>query len=55
MGIKHRADGGFRKFRVLSKLSFRRTVKYCEMPYVSYPRPLTIAYECGSIDIVFKK
>jgi len=40
MGIKHRADSGFRKFQVLSKLSFGRTIKSFEMPYVSYPRPL---------------
>lgn len=37
MGIKHRADSGFRKFRSLSKLGFGRTVKCFEMPYVSYP------------------
>lgn len=40
MGIKHRADSGFRKFRTLIKVRFVRTVKYFEMPYVSYPRPL---------------
>ncbi len=39
MGIKHRAAFGFRKFSALSKLSFGRTVKCFEMPYVSYPRP----------------
>jgi hypothetical protein len=42
MGIKHRADSGFRKFRFLSKLGFGRTVKCFEMPYVSYPRPLAV-------------
>jgi hypothetical protein len=40
MGIKHRADSGFRKFRVFTKLSFGRTFECFEMPYVSYPRPL---------------
>lgn len=40
MGIKHRADSAFRKSRLLSKLSFGRTVKCFKMPYVSYPRPL---------------
>ena len=40
MGIKHRADSGLRKFSVLIKLGFGRTVKRFEMPYVSYPRPL---------------
>ena len=39
MGIKHRADSGFRKFSALSKLGFRRTVKSSKMPYVSYPKP----------------
>lgn len=42
MGIKHRADSGFRKFRTLIKVRFVRTVKYFEMPYVSYPRPLSV-------------
>jgi len=42
MGIKHRADSGFRKFRVLSKLGFGRTFKCFEMPYVSYPRTLAL-------------
>jgi hypothetical protein len=37
MGIKHRADSGFRKFSALSKLYLGRTVKCFEMPYVSYP------------------
>jgi hypothetical protein len=37
MGIKHRADNGFREFLALSKLGFGRTVKCFEMPYVSYP------------------
>lgn len=40
MGIKHRADSGFRKFWVLSKLSFGGQVRSSEMPYVSYPRTL---------------
>jgi len=38
MGIKHRADSGFRKFSTLIKLGFGRTVKCSEMPYVSYPK-----------------
>jgi short-subunit dehydrogenase len=42
MGIKHRADSGFRKFSALSKLGFGRSVKCFEMPYVSYPRPLCL-------------
>lgn len=46
MGIKHRADIGFRKFRVLSKLSFGRTVKCFAMLYVSYPRPLAMTTNC---------
>jgi hypothetical protein len=40
MGIKHRADSGFRKFSALSKLCLGGQVKCSEMPYVSYPRPL---------------
>ena len=40
MGIKHRADSGFRKFSALSQVRFRRTVKCFVMPYVSYPKPL---------------
>jgi len=40
MGIKHRAECGFRKFWVLCKVRLGRTVKCLEMPYVSYPRPL---------------
>lgn len=40
MGIKHRADSGFRKFRFLNKLSLGGQVRSSEMPYVSYPRPL---------------
>ena len=42
MGIKHRADSGFRKFQVLSKLCLGGQVSSSEMPYVSYPRPLAI-------------
>jgi hypothetical protein len=42
MGIKHRADSGFRRFSALSKVCFGRTVKSFEMPYVSYPRPLAV-------------
>ncbi len=38
MGIKHRADCGFRKFWILSKLSLGGQVNKPEMPYVSYPR-----------------
>jgi hypothetical protein len=37
MGIKHRADSGFRKLSALSKLGFGRTVQCFKMPYVSYP------------------
>ena len=37
MGIKHRADSGSRKFRVLSKLCLGGQVRSFEMPYVSYP------------------
>jgi hypothetical protein len=40
MGIKHRADSGFRKFWVLGKLCLGGQVRSFEMPYVSYPRPL---------------
>lgn len=40
MGIKHRADNSFRKFRALSKLSIGGQVRCFEMPYISYPRPL---------------
>lgn len=40
MGIKHRADGGFRKFCAIRKFRFGRKEKCFEMPYVSYPRPL---------------
>ena len=40
MGIKHRADSDFRKFRALIKLGFERTVNRFESPYVSYPIPL---------------
>jgi len=42
MGIKHRADSGFRKFRVLSKLCISGQVRCSEMPYVSYPGPLAV-------------
>ena len=42
MGIKHRADKGFRKFQVLNKVRVGRTVKCFKMPYVSYPRPLWV-------------
>ncbi len=34
MGIKHRADSDFHKFRVLSKLSLGGRVRSSEMPYV---------------------
>ena len=37
--MKLRADGDFRKFQVLSKLGGQ--VSSSEMPYVSYPKPLT--------------
>ena len=42
MGIKHRADSGFRKFSILSKICLGGQVSSFEMPYVSYPRPLGI-------------
>lgn len=42
MGIKHRADSGFRMFRVFSKLCLGGQVGSSEMPYVSYPRPLYV-------------
>ncbi len=32
MGIKHRADGGFRKFSVLSKLCLGGQVRSSEIP-----------------------
>ena len=37
MGIKHRADSGFRKFRFLSKVCLGGQLRSSEMPYVSYP------------------
>lgn len=40
MGIKHRADSGFRKFSALSKVCLGGQVNSFEVPYVSYPRPL---------------
>ena len=43
MGIKHRADSGFRKFSALRKIGLGRINKSFEMPYVSYPRTLTSA------------
>ena len=42
MGIKHRADSGFRKFRVVRKLCLGGQVSSFEMPYVSYPNLATI-------------
>lgn len=39
MGIKHRADSGFRKFLALSKLCLAGQVWSSEMPDVSYPKP----------------
>lgn len=36
MGIKHRADSGFRKFRVLSKVCLGGQVRSSEMPNASY-------------------
>jgi hypothetical protein len=38
MGIKHRTDSGFRKFRDHSKLSVCGQLRSSEMPNVSYPR-----------------
>lgn len=40
MGVKHRADSGFRKFRVLIKRGPSGQVNSSEMHYVSYQRPL---------------
>jgi len=40
MGIKHRADIGFRKFRASSKFCHGGQVNSSELPYVLYPRPL---------------
>jgi hypothetical protein len=37
MGIKHRADIGFRKFSALNKVCLGGQVLSSEMPYVSYP------------------
>jgi hypothetical protein len=37
MGIKHRADIGFRKSSVLNKHNLGGQVRSSEMPYVSYP------------------
>ena len=37
MGIKHRADSGFREFRVISKLCLGGQIRSSEKPYVSYP------------------
>jgi hypothetical protein len=42
MGIKHRADSGFRQVRFHSKLCLGRQVHNSEMPRVSYPRPLCV-------------
>ncbi len=40
MGIKHRADSGFRKFLVLNKLCLYGLMNSSEMSHVSYPIPL---------------
>ncbi|PKQ44877.1 hypothetical protein CSW08_11230 [Confluentibacter flavum] len=40
MGIKHRTDKGFRKFRFLRKLCLGVQACCSEMPYVSKPRTL---------------
>lgn len=42
MGIKHRADRGFRKFSALIQVRFGLAVKSFEVPYTSYPRPLPV-------------
>jgi hypothetical protein len=39
MGIKHRADSGFRKLQVRCKLCLFGLVNSFEMPYVSYCQP----------------
>ena len=53
MGIKHRADSGFRKFRVLRKLRLGGQVRSSEMPYVSYPRPLATSYKANRTNSTF--
>ena|GEM_PF-3771593 len=50
MGIKHRADSGFRKFSAFSKLSLGEQVISFEMPYVSYPRLSSINLGYGTLD-----
>ena len=47
MGIKHRADSGFRKFQVISKLCLGGQDGSSGMPYVSYPRPLCFILNPG--------
>lgn len=42
MGIKHRADSGFRKFSTLNKLCLGGQVRSSETPYVPYPKPLAL-------------
>ncbi len=37
MGIKHRAESGFCKFRVPSKLCLGEQILISYMPYVLYP------------------
>lgn len=51
MGIKHRADSGFRKFSALSKIGFGRLVKSFEMPYVSYPRTLATIKKFTAVEV----
>ncbi len=55
MGIKHRADSGFRKFRVIRKLCLGGQVRGSEMPCVSYPRPFSEIpfYRCDDAEQVF--
>jgi hypothetical protein len=42
MGIKHRADSGFRKFSALSKLGFGRTSKVLRNALRFIPEPLAV-------------
>jgi hypothetical protein len=45
MGIKHRDDSGFGKFRALSKLGLGGKVRSSEMPYISYLRTLSTIHK----------
>lgn len=47
MGIRHRADNGFRKFLVLSKLCLGGQLRKSEILQVSYPRLLIVTFRPG--------